>query len=556
VPHKIHKLLQYRFVLAFILGFLLDYLMLGIFLGFELIEVRRPWNSPAKVLQSTMFSLYATAMMVIIRVGMAGYGLILCHMHYTYPRCYGSKMKRIVYEFPIHFSLLCTILSVSIASSWLYAYFVDPAEGHYYQLLGCASGIIYFSTQHGLTLQRFPLPIVRFGLFESILHMWPLLNSSQIDALKPTLILTMIFWPCMENIFNGLKRVVLEPRIFLRGWLVNSLILAKLNMSQELFGLVMQRQLPLTIELRCQDTGKDICLQSMIEEYIKHLLCKIKKQPVDEMKPSYRLFLPISIALDSTHLYGFRMLAAREFYAEMSGSLWIKLFDLEDMRNTSAYWEELREVLHKIINDFLVKMDSCLDTGPRAQICDLLKRPKGIRSLIKPQGLCYCQLKRQTPRTSSLICSLKDYFSERFHFFTGNFFKSFPNLYDSLFEIDELAKLNHVLQCGEPLVWILQGLVCICARSLKEDRFGIVQRDLPWVFEVLINVEGKLMAAAEVPVQTERGNGKLCPSHKLLMLATNRCLFRMLKTFGPHLDFIVTEQTLWENLNRRMENLN
>ncbi|XP_020815925.1 uncharacterized protein LOC110189977 [Drosophila serrata] len=565
VPHKIQKLLQYRFVFAFILGCLLDYLMLGIFLGFELFQVRKPLDSLVETLDWTLFSLYASTMMIIIRAGMAGYGLVLWHMHYAYPRCNGTLMKRIIYEFPIHFSLLFTIMSVAISTSWLYASFVKPAEG-YYHLLGCLSGICYFKTHHNLTLQRFPFPIVRLSLLESILQMWSLFNRSQIEAFKPTVIFTLLFWPYMENIFKGLKVVIVEPRIFLRGWLVNALILAKLNIAREIYGLIMQRQLPLIIELRCQDIGEDICLQSLIMEYITQLLWREEEeeQPLEDKNTSYGLSLSISNALDSTHLYGFRMLAARDFYAEMSGNLWNKLFTLEDMKNTNDYWEELREVIYKIINDFVEQMDSCLDTAPRAQICDLLKRKTGIRPLIKPeakrpQGLCCCHSIPQRRPIDSFVCYLKDHFRKQFFLISVHVFKSFPvipNMYDSLFEIDKLAKLNQALECGEPLVWILQGLVCICARSLKKDTFGILQRDIPWVFKVLIKVEGKLLAAAEVPVQTERGNEKLCSSHKLLMLATNRCLFRMLKTFGPHLNFIVNEQPLWENLKRRMENLN
>ncbi|XP_017028258.1 nucleoporin Ndc1 [Drosophila kikkawai] len=568
VPHKIQKLLEYRFVFAVILGFLLDYQMLGIFLASQFFELRSTLNSVIMTLQRSMFSVYTMAMMVIIRVFVAGYGLILCHMHYAYPRCNGSKMKRIINDFPTHFSLLFSILLVAFASSWLYASYADPVEGYYLQILGCISGIFYFKTQHGFTLQRFPLPIVRLGLLKSIQQMWwPLLERSGREAFGTTIIFTMLFWPYMENIFNGLYLILTEPGILLRGWLVNTLILAKLRMVWELYGLIMQRQLPLSIDFRCQDIIEDICLRNIIKEWIKTLICRIKQQPVDE-KPRYTHSLSISTALDSTHIYGFKVLAARDFYAEMSGSLWTELVAIEDVKNTSAYWEELRKVLYKIINDFLVKMDSCLDTAPRAQISDLLKRQTGIRSLVKPKEVAqgslrkYCrapQIEIQIQPTHLCICNIVGYLRELVHFYSGLFFPSylvFPNQFAFLFAIDKLAKLNHVLQCGEPLVWILQGLVCICARSLREDSHGIVQKDLSWVFEVLIKVEGKLIAAAEVPVQSDRENGKLCPSHKLLKLATNRCLFKMLKTFGPHLNYIVNDQTLREELKSRMKILN
>lgn len=572
VPLKIRMLLQYRFASACILGFWLEYNILAIFLGFQLFEVRRPLSSVRTILGWTLFSAYSTIMMALIQAGVAGYGFILCHLHYAYPRCYGSRMKRITQEFPIRFLMLCSILAITIVSSCLYASFVASVKGcskpgatwDYLLILGCVSGIFYFKTQHGSALRRFPLPVVRLGLQESILQMWwSLLKRSGKEACVPTILVSMILWPYMEGPFNGVKVLITEPGLLFRGWLLSSLVLAKLHMVRGLYGLIMQSQLTLNIELRCQDEPQDICLQNLFVEWIKYMICSMKRKPFAEKKTHFSLSLPISMALDGTQLYGFRMLAARDFYAEMSGSLWTELFAVKDMMNTNAHWEELREVLYKIINDFLVKMDSCLDTAPQAQICDLLKRQKGIRSLSMspkpPQRTRACPRSCENHTHEWCICYLGPYLKKRIALFLGDIFKGLPelpNFFGCLFEIDKLAKLNYTLQCGEPLVWILQGLVCICVRSIKEDSFGLVQRDLSGVFETLVKVEEKLVAAAEVPVQTVDGNRKLCSSHKLLMLATNRCLFKMLKTFGPHLDFIVNNETLREKLQCRMENLN
>jgi len=105
-----------------------------------------------------------------------------------------------------------------------------------------------------------------------------------------------------------------------------------------------------------------------------------------------------------------------------------------------------------------------------------------------------------------------------------------------------------VLLCGEPLVWILQGLVSICVRLFKEDKFVYIESDVDRILVYLLKVEEKLNEAKEMKVR-----GKLCSSHDRFMKAINRCLYKMLFTFSPYMDYIFDDDRLRNTFRRRME---
>ncbi|XP_017127437.1 nucleoporin Ndc1 [Drosophila elegans] len=579
LPRKIKKLLLYRFFFATLLCSWLDYQMLAIFLCINLFEVRRPLLSLKEILGWTLFSVYTSIMMLVIRMCMVGYGLILCHIHYVNPRCYPNRILRIVNELPIRICLFLSILSISITSSWLYGSFVDLIYGNYllggswYYLMtfGCFSGISYFLKHHGRCLKRFPLPIVHLDMKECLLQIWcDQLKRSGKQAFVPTLLFTLIYWPCMgyyetteiKGVITGFTVIIMEPTRLFKGWFLSTLILAKLHMVQEVFGLIMQRQLVLINDSRRLHEYLDINLSNLILARFQYFLCMMRMKPMPIDKQRCNLSLPIAMALDTTEMYGFRLLAARDFYAAMSGSLCSELLNqpLDCKRNRS--WSELRDVILETVDDFVGRIESCLETAPRIKICSLLKHQNpvksGIRSLVKTtappqQRQCGCFQKCQPPEECLCLCNLGKHIYERTLSFWNCLMLRLPGIlqwYRYFYDPIPMAKLNHELRCGEPLVWALQGLVCICVRSKKEDRFGFIQSDLSRILTCLLKLEEKLIAAGERQV---RERVKLCSSHDRLIMAVNRCLYKMLFTFGPHLDFVINNITLRENLYHRMK---
>ncbi|EDV50950.2 nucleoporin Ndc1 [Drosophila erecta] len=550
LPRKIKKILLYRFLFATLLCSWLDYQMLTIFVSINLFEVRRPLVSLTEILRWTLFSVYSSVAMLLIRLSMMGFGLVLCHTHYVYPRCYGYNLLRLTYEFPKRFCLISSILSITIATSWLYASFVDLNNrnqllgGSWYYLMtfGCFCGIAYYHKCHKICLRRFPLPIVHLDMKECLLQSWcHQLKSSAKTALVPTLLFALIYWPTMGfletselgGVSTGCFVIITQPQRLFQAWLLATLILAKLHIIRELYGLIMQRKLTMICDLRELHEHIDINLFNLIWERFQYFFYMMQMKPMPMDVQRYNLSLPIAMALDTTEIYGFQLLAARDFYAAMSGSLCNELFKKRFCQR-NRHWAELRDVVLGMLDQFLTRIESCLEPTPRIKVCHLLKNKNPneprIRSLVKktpaPRRLCV----HSTWNGLWLRLAVA------------------PQYYSFLYEADQLAKLNHELRCGEPLVWILQGLVSICVRFPNEDKFRYPPCDLERILVYLLRVEEKLIAAKEMQVR-----GKLCSSHDHLMMAINRCLYKMLFTFGPHLDCIFDDVNLRATFKRRME---
>ncbi|XP_017053237.1 nucleoporin Ndc1 [Drosophila ficusphila] len=578
LPRKIKKLLVYRFLFATLLCSWLDYQLLAIFLCINLFEVRRPLDSLNDILNWTLFSVYTATVMLLIRLSIVLYGLILCHVHYAIPQCYPNRMARIVSEFPQHFCLLSSILSITTASSWLYASFVEFIDknyllgGSWYYLMtfGCFIGISYFHKHHGRCLTRFSLPIVYLDMKECLLRMWLCqLKSSGKQAIVPTLLFALIYWPSMgyweSTVFDGLATgvqvIITQPTRLFQGWLLSTLTLAKLCLVREVYGLIMQRKLSLVNDSRRLHEFLNPNLFTLILERWKNFTCIMRMKPMASNKPGNNFCLPVSMALDTPEIYGFQLLAARDFYVAMSGSLCSELYKIK-CSTINRKWTELRDVILGSANEFLAGMDSCLESTPRIKISHLLKtkapQKPGLRFLVKPptrqlplrcRGHPNCQVLEQT----WCFCNLQQYFLKRVFYYWNRIWSRMPVVlqwYCFLHDPVPLAKLNHVLKCAEPLVWSLQGLVCICVRSAKEDTFGYIQSDLESILKCLLNVQEKLISAEEMQM---RELGKLCSSHDLLLKAINRCLYKMLFVFGPYVDFLLYDKHLNEKVKSRMD---
>lgn len=550
LPHKIKKILLYRFLFATLLCSWLDYQMLTIFAAINLFEVMRPLVSVTEILRWTLFSVYSSVLMLLIRVSTMGFGLVLCHIHYNNPRCFKNNILRITYEFPIRLGLIASILSITMTTSWLYASFVDLNNwnyllgGSWYYLMtfGCFCGISYYHKSQGRCLRRFPLPIVHLDIKKCLLQMWcHQLKTSAKAAIVPTLLFTVIYWPTMGfldttelgGVTIGCCVIITQPQRLFQAWLLATLILFKLNIVPKFYGLVLQRKLSLICDLRALHKCTGINLFNLIWDRFQYFFCTMRMKPMPKDMQRYTFSIPVAMALDTTEIYGFQLLAARDFYAAMSGSLYLDLFKME-IGLGNRNWRELRDIILEMVDAFLARMDSCLEPATPIKICHLLKNNKPkcpqIRLLVKPTP----------PPKRFCVHSIRK----------GLWFRLpiVSQYYSYLYDLDPLANLNHVLLCGEPLVWILQGLVSICVRLFKEDKFVYIESDVDRIMVYLLKVEEKLNEAKEMKVR-----GKLCSSHDRFMKAINRCLYKMLFTYSPYMDYIFDDDRLRNTFRRRME---
>ncbi|KAH8324052.1 hypothetical protein KR074_011107 [Drosophila pseudoananassae] len=579
-PAKIRMTILYRFLLASVLCFVLDYLLLAMFLCLNFFDVRRPSSSLGQIFLWTFFSIYTSVIMLIIRAGTAGYGWLLCNIHYSDPVLHRNRRDRFADEWPLLFRMLSTLLFIAAMTSLLWASFVDTKETGYLHTCGLLCGVTYFVKSFEKDFTRFPMPMMQIKLHEAVINLWwRTLKRSGREAFSQTLRFSPIYW----YLAGRLGCTFTQTGLHFQGWLLSTLILTKLHMVRKVYALVMQGPLPLIIDSPQLHENPKTCLFQLVGGRVRHSYCTMQMVPSPRETQVNPMMLPLFMVLSAGRIHGFRLLAAREFYAAMSGKLCKELFVLKDVKNIHSNWKELRDIVISDIKEFLVRLQNCIQKfHPKGRIVEVktlraglrpeveVKTPRaGLRPLVKPSPKklpIWRTARHEIPKPIEwYFLKSSHYFMKALRLFLVNKLIGFKrHLLEQLpahehlrryfYEEDVLAELNHELRCGEHLVWTLQGLVCVFMRSLKEDRYGVVQGDLPLVFETLHKLEDQLNVATLL-IHKHRCNcvRTSAASHELLVAAVKRCQCRMLVTFGPHLDFILGRCSLKKTLEERME---
>lgn len=102
-------------------------------------------------------------------------------------------------------------------------------------------------------------------------------------------------------------------------------------------------------------------------------------------------------------------------------------------------------------------------------------------------------------------------------------------------------RINFLLAKGQPIIWAVQGLSYLVTASFDEDKYGVVQKDLPVIATTLITLKQNLDKLSKVSFvnrripQDEQVRVKLRNS---LRSAVRRSLYNITNIFGPYLSQI------------------
>lgn len=101
------------------------------------------------------------------------------------------------------------------------------------------------------------------------------------------------------------------------------------------------------------------------------------------------------------------------------------------------------------------------------------------------------------------------------------------------------ANIQKCLANGYLIIWTSQGISNITCSSLVEDRFGIVQKDLPGIITTLVQLKQSLEKLNKIPVLTRKIAGYDDFNYKMkgaIIMAVKRSLFRICLTFGNYIN--------------------
>jgi nucleoporin NDC1 len=101
------------------------------------------------------------------------------------------------------------------------------------------------------------------------------------------------------------------------------------------------------------------------------------------------------------------------------------------------------------------------------------------------------------------------------------------------------AAVRSVYAKGQVVIWAVEGLAHLVAASIVEDRYGVVQKDLPKVIEALLLLQQTVEKHRKGATATARKNRFETRDLQLkqeLRIALKSSLFRICVVFGEHLD--------------------
>ncbi|XP_026759609.1 nucleoporin NDC1-like [Galleria mellonella] len=100
------------------------------------------------------------------------------------------------------------------------------------------------------------------------------------------------------------------------------------------------------------------------------------------------------------------------------------------------------------------------------------------------------------------------------------------------------TKLKYLLTQSQPVMWTCEGLAFVVAASLREDKYGVVQNDLPKIMTNLINLKqnlDKLTKPGLIPRKHVLSDAIAIKLRNALISTVKRCIYKIVLTFSKYI---------------------
>ncbi|KAJ8724432.1 hypothetical protein PYW08_015906 [Mythimna loreyi] len=221
-----------------------------------------------------------------------------------------------------------------------------------------------------------------------------------------------------------------------------------------------------------------------------------------------------------------------------------QIFTLSQPGGHPRNWNNLLEQCISIINDFSKELDAINTDGKSNETENgALRNGKAASS----NGFTYSGNLRNMAQSPKLR-GLKEHNKSKVEDTFGNVVKEEFNVFlqklcqkpgiSYLFGELTDTKLKFVLMQAQPVMWTCEGLAGIAAASLNEDKFGVVQNDLPIVISTLINLKqnlDKLTKPGLVPRKHILNDIIAIKMKTALISSVKRSIYKIAITFSKYI---------------------
>lgn len=367
------------------------------------------------------------------------------------------------------------------------------------------------------------------------------LYNSLFKSLVPTLCYALFYWAFggfinkkiayifganVDGSLESLFSIFSNVRLILYIWILSSQILTNMNLINSFFSILLTEEIQFPIEKSMQ-INEGGC--SLVEALA------LDNLPIAKHLASWDLF-----RLSSSAVSGRRQ----------------QIFSLSSPGNHPHTWKNLSAQCLVIINVYvdelkksLTKISNLKNPIPGVRLCADNATLNAQKLLIRQYNQS-CSIRRmmldepvpskpQTPQQENIIETIKKFIEQTIK----NTLSAIPGLLFMFGEPDG-AKTKFLINNSQEVLLVTQGLAGICAISITEDKYGVVQGELGKILKALLNLKHELDKLSNVNI-----NGrKLDKNYFILKSAVKKSLYRICTVFGDYLSDIIEEPEELRNL--------
>lgn len=468
---------------------------------------------------------------------------LICAKDYVVKSSYCStRFQKFIATFSIH-NLVLSLLHVIVGATLIWL-FLSISGGRYQNLTEICRGQAYclnegsfFLTLSGLWTgfyffikvyiaeKNLAFPVInQRKLLQLKSQLGPLIRESVSLSFWPSLYFSLFYYLYGDVLQNGFKTLFglmdFEDKpnvlIYLHLWFFSALYYFNMNLMRYYFNLFLTE--PVQFSLVKDQTGS-LTLQESVINYdwpiVQNLAC-LDLHLLSEWAPLRRqVFFTLSNPGGHPHNWNSLVENVLKLVTEYT-QLLNKTIDLPDSNVKSQIIQA--PIIQSPDRFRNLRNMAMVDTEDYYNYVDVSKRP--IVEFSFPETF--------VTKLSTKLGSV------------WNFVKLILGINFLFGELPQ-ANVRKCLANGNLIIWASQGITDIVTASLQEDKFGVVQKDLPVIITSLVNLKQSLDKLNKVPALTRKMVGYDDFNYRMkgaVTAAVKRSLFNICRSFANYLQDI------------------
>lgn len=557
------KLCVRRCLFAVTFGIAIQYLLLSIFLLLVNFSLLHPIQWVTETF-SLVFSVYTWLKITPLISALVLYGIFLGNSFLAVPKYYPSRFAWLCGTFLKKWVSFVLHALLGFLTAWLYAGFLSEEynvllrecyEGYclneryiFLALGGVYAGLYYFSKERFTGEPEIVFPVIQECKYVKIRsQIYSVIYMSLMKSFVPVMCFVLVYWVASWTVtsrvaavfdaepdesFSSLTSIMLSFRLLLYTWILASQILCNMYLLYICFIIVLTTEEHFLIEkgpaLNPQEGVTIVEALSLSKVPIAQHLASLDLFNLATSKSSERRQQIFSLSVPGGHPYNWNQLSGQVLSM-------IDAFtdELTQSRKTapiqSAYFQK--------------KLPGPMPPATLEAERILIRQYNesfGIRNMMgsppcrSPPPSCNMTSPAMNPcdRVSDTVEHIGQVINDA----CRSAFYNIPGFY-YLFGEQEGAKTTFILARSQDIIWLTQALAGLCAASLTEDRFGVVQKELPVIIKSFLRLKAELDQICNMNL-----NGKKLDRNCIaLRNAVKRSLYKICTVFGDYIGDLIAD---------------